>query len=69
MLVRGQTKRMSPPYFVFKMINGLLLIVPSQAYAESMDIFHYAPDVNEMMTSKLILINEMSQTCSRSHLQ
>ena len=46
MLVRGQTKGMSPPYFVFKMINGLLLIAPSQAYAESMDIFHYAPDVN-----------------------
>lgn len=46
---------MSPPHLVSKMINALLLIIPSQAtWKESQDIFNYAAGVTEMMRFQLV---------------
>ncbi len=46
---RGQTGEMSSPRLVSKMINALLLIIPSQAtWKESQDIFNCTAGVTEI---------------------
>lgn len=57
-LVRGQTGGMSPPRLVSKMINALLLIIPSQGTHQSLDIDNRAAGGAGMMRSELVSMAE-----------